>query len=137
MPIRWRVDSYVRFMQEGYINPCPNRDHSDIDECTAGNGGCDHNCNDTSPGYVCSCNPGYSLFVGNTDDYRIPRGETGLTNMDTYHINHTCVRKYRVLHKHITLTFVEGRPIIRIISRILISSFFGLINPFITQKKSQ
>ena len=97
-------DSGIRFMQECYINPCPNRDHSDIDECATGNGGCDHNCNDTSPGYVCSCNPGYSLFVGNTDDYRIPSGETGLTSMDTYHINHTCVRKYRVLHNNLTLS---------------------------------
>ena len=34
---------------------------SDIDECTVGNGGCQHNCDNTAGSYHCYCRAGYTL----------------------------------------------------------------------------
>ena len=33
----------------------------DVDECTTGNGGCHHNCNNTVGSYHCHCRTGYTL----------------------------------------------------------------------------
>ena len=33
----------------------------DIDECAAGNGGCDHTCTNQPGTFLCSCNAGYTL----------------------------------------------------------------------------
>ncbi|MCP3662876.1 MAG: hypothetical protein GY696_10325, partial [Gammaproteobacteria bacterium] len=33
----------------------------DIDECLSGNGGCQHNCDNTPGSYECSCLSGYKL----------------------------------------------------------------------------
>ena len=35
--------------------------HADVDECSTGNGGCGHTCNNTIGFYYCSCDPGYRL----------------------------------------------------------------------------
>ena len=33
----------------------------DIDECMAGNGGCEHHCSNSIGSFECSCNDGYGL----------------------------------------------------------------------------
>lgn len=35
---------------------------TDINECAVNNGGCGQICNDTMPGYICSCYLGYQLL---------------------------------------------------------------------------
>ena len=37
----------------------------DINECDKNNGGCQHNCTDDDPGYICSCDDGYFLLADN------------------------------------------------------------------------
>ena len=37
----------------------------DINECDMNNGGCQHNCTDDDPGYICSCDDGYFLLADN------------------------------------------------------------------------
>ena len=39
--------------------------HSDIDECTRGTSGCDHNCTNTPGSYYCTCMNGYDLESDN------------------------------------------------------------------------
>ena len=39
--------------------------HSDIDECTEGTSGCDHNCTNTDGSYYCTCLDGYELESDN------------------------------------------------------------------------
>ena len=39
--------------------------HSDIDECTEGTSGCDHNCTNTDGSYYCTCLDGYVLESDN------------------------------------------------------------------------
>ena len=34
---------------------------TDVDECSTGNGGCQHNCNNTVGSYHCYCRTGYTL----------------------------------------------------------------------------
>ena len=47
--------------------------HLDIDECTRGTSGCDHNCTNTDGSYYCTCMDGYELKSDNHtcigDDY--------------------------------------------------------------------
>ena len=47
--------------------------HSDIDECSEGTSGCDHNCTNTDGSYYCTCMDGYVLESDNHtctgDDY--------------------------------------------------------------------
>ena len=33
----------------------------DVNECSTGNGGCDHSCTNTNGSYICSCDDGYAL----------------------------------------------------------------------------
>ena len=35
--------------------------YTDVDECTDGNGGCQHTCVNTAGSYYCSCDNGYDL----------------------------------------------------------------------------
>ena len=53
------------FCSEKLISPMVADDDvcvfSDVDDCMTGV--CDHNCNNTHGGYVCSCNVGYTLDV--------------------------------------------------------------------------
>ena len=69
----------------------------DILECNVTNGGCDMThgiCTELTPGYSCSCEPGYDLYTSNgTNGYYIDSAETGLMAGDDLYINHTCVRK--------------------------------------------
>ena len=37
---------------------------TDIDECSQGNGGCEHICTNTVGSYYCTCNTGYLLYNG-------------------------------------------------------------------------
>ena len=39
--------------------------HSDIDECSEGTSGCDHNCTNTDGSYYCTCMDGYILESDN------------------------------------------------------------------------
>ena len=39
--------------------------HLDIDECTRGTSGCDHNCINTNGSYYCTCMDGYELESDN------------------------------------------------------------------------
>ena len=39
--------------------------HKDIDECTRGTSGCDHNCTNTDGSYYCTCMSGYELESDN------------------------------------------------------------------------
>ena len=39
--------------------------HKDIDECSEGISGCDHNCTNTNGSYYCTCMDGYELQSDN------------------------------------------------------------------------
>ena len=39
--------------------------HSDINECSEGTSGCDHNCTNTDGSYYCTCMDGYELESDN------------------------------------------------------------------------
>lgn len=54
---------------------------------------CGFFCGDSSLSYCCDCGTGYDLFTENgTNGFYIPSEETGLRDLDVYHINITCVR---------------------------------------------
>ena len=40
--------------------------HTDIDECSTANGGCDHGCNNTDGSFHCTCNDGYTISSDGT-----------------------------------------------------------------------
>ena len=43
--------------------PPPAYGPADVNECAVNNGGCGQICNDTTPGYFCSCYSGYQLLL--------------------------------------------------------------------------
>ena len=72
---------------------------SDKDDCSAngGRGPCDQQCVETVGGYECLCNiAGYALYLtdGFMGFFSSLLGEDPFQEGATYHIDHTCVRKY-------------------------------------------
>ena len=71
--VRYWIVAYVCFMrythkhEKAYVYTCSvnhaylSLSLSDSNQCATNNGGCDHNCTDLIPGYLCSCDPGFLL----------------------------------------------------------------------------
>ncbi|XP_067673802.1 uncharacterized protein [Haliotis asinina] len=86
------VGSYKCVCRPGY-RPGTTVQCEDINECSDGNGGCQHNClNSPAGSYTCTCKDGYKLFENGTNLKYIVEGETGLRRHDVYRVNHSCVR---------------------------------------------
>ena len=78
------------------------------------NGGCSDMCNNTVPGYYCTCKPGYVLYTYNgTSGLTIPASETGLLYGDMYYINHTCVSKYVGIICQFIHRYVKKSPFLK------------------------
>ena len=59
------------------------------------NGSCSQICMDADPGYTCSCDQGYELYVyPEFNNISLVGNEDGTRPGDVIHINHTCVRKF-------------------------------------------
>ncbi|XP_048248760.1 uncharacterized protein LOC124126022 isoform X2 [Haliotis rufescens] len=85
------VGSYRCVCRQGY-RPGDRILCEDINECSDGNGGCQHDCQNAAGSYTCTCNPGFKLFENGTNLVYIVEGETGLRRQDVYRVGHSCVR---------------------------------------------
>ena len=63
--MQWYVQIVLKSLVNTLTSVCVSS-NSDINECSTGNGGCDHVCTNSAGSFECSCNSGYNLAADGT-----------------------------------------------------------------------